>query len=78
MLNRILSFGAVVAVALGALALPAQAQRTPLVVYTAMENDQLKAFKDAIEAAVPDVDIQWVRDFDRRHHRALPGRESGA
>ena len=62
MLKGILSFGAVVAVALGALALPAQAQRTPLVVYTAMENDQLKAFKDAIEAAVPDVDIQWVRD----------------
>ena len=62
MLKGILSFGAVAAVALGALALPAQAQRTPLVVYTAMENDQLKAFKDAIEAAVPDVDIQWVRD----------------
>ena len=62
MLKRLLSFGAVVAVAFGALALPAAAQRTPLVVYTAMENDQLKAFKDAIEAAVPDVEIQWVRD----------------
>jgi iron(III) transport system substrate-binding protein len=62
MLNRRLSFGAVVAVALGMLALPAHAQKTPLTVYTAIENDQLKPFKDAIEAAVPDVEIQWVRD----------------
>ncbi len=62
MLKRSLSFGAVIAVALGMLALPANAQRTPLTVYTAMENDQLKAFKDAIEATVTDVDIQWVRD----------------
>jgi iron(III) transport system substrate-binding protein len=62
MLKRSLSVGAVIAVALGMLALPANAQRTPLTVYTALENDQLKAFKDAIEAAVTDVDIQWVRD----------------
>jgi iron(III) transport system substrate-binding protein len=38
------------------------AQKTPLTVYTALENDQLKIFKDAIEKDVPDVDIQWVRD----------------
>ena len=62
MLKRRLSFGATVAVALGMLALPAQAQKTQLTVYTAIENDQLKPFKDTIEAAVPDVDIQWVRD----------------
>lgn len=62
MLNRLLSLGAAAAVALAALALPAHAQKTPLTVYTAMENDQLKTFKDAIEAAVPEVDIQWVRD----------------
>ncbi|HEU4377327.1 MAG TPA: putative 2-aminoethylphosphonate ABC transporter substrate-binding protein [Hyphomicrobiaceae bacterium] len=61
MLKRLLPFGAAIA-ALGMLALPAQAQKTPLTVYTAIENDQLKPFKDAIEAAVPDVDIQWVRD----------------
>ena len=62
MLKRNLSLAAVITVALGMLALPANAQRTPLTVYTAMENDQLKAFKDAIEAAVTDVEIQWVRD----------------
>ncbi len=41
---------------------PALAQKTPLTVYTALENDQLKIYKDEIEKAVPDVDIQWVRD----------------
>jgi iron(III) transport system substrate-binding protein len=61
MLTRLLSFGAAASVVL-ALALPAHAQKTQLTVYTAMENDQLKAFKDTIEAAVPEVDIQWVRD----------------
>lgn len=62
MLKRGLSFGIAVATALAMLALPAVAQKTTLTVYTAMENDQLKAFKDAIEAVVTDVDIQWVRD----------------
>jgi iron(III) transport system substrate-binding protein len=62
MLKRGLSFGIAVVSALGMLALPAVAQKTTLTVYTAMENDQLKAFKDAIEAAMTDVDIQWVRD----------------
>jgi iron(III) transport system substrate-binding protein len=38
------------------------AQKTPLTVYTALENDQLKIFKEAIEKDVTDVDIQWVRD----------------
>jgi iron(III) transport system substrate-binding protein len=40
----------------------ALAQRTPLLVYTALETDQLKGFKDSIEAAVKDVEIRWVRD----------------
>jgi len=40
----------------------ALAQRTPLLVYTALETDQLKAYKDAFEAAVKDVEIRWVRD----------------
>lgn len=40
----------------------AMAQKTSLSVYTALENDQLKIFKDAIEKDVPGVDIQWVRD----------------
>jgi iron(III) transport system substrate-binding protein len=41
---------------------PALAQKTPLTVYTALENDQLKIYKDEIEKAVPEVDVQWVRD----------------
>jgi iron(III) transport system substrate-binding protein len=40
----------------------AQAQKTQIVTYTALENDQLNAFKAAIEAAVPEASIQWVRD----------------
>jgi iron(III) transport system substrate-binding protein len=44
------------------LAMPALAQKTKLTVYTAIENDQLKPFKDAIEKAVPSVEIAWVRD----------------
>lgn len=36
--------------------------RTPLTVYTALENDQLEPVKQAIEAAVPEVEVVWVRD----------------
>ncbi len=36
--------------------------RTRVTVYTALENDQLQPFKQAIEADVPDVEISWVRD----------------
>lgn len=51
----------------GALALvmgvAAQAQeRTALTVYTALENDQLEPIKQAIEEAVPEVEVVWVRD----------------
>jgi iron(III) transport system substrate-binding protein len=38
------------------------AQRTPILVYTAIETDQLKSYKDAFESAVKDVEIRWVRD----------------
>src|SRR5437870_11809487 len=41
---------------------PAAAQRTKLTIYTALENDQLGPFKQSIEAAVPDVEVVWVRD----------------
>lgn len=44
-----------------ALAGPVDA-RTPLTVYTALENDQLGPFRAAIEEAVPDVEVVWVRD----------------
>lgn len=36
--------------------------RTPLTIYTAVENDQLEPFKKAIEAAVPEAEVVWVRD----------------
>lgn len=47
-----------------ALALPgvAQAQKTKVTIYTALENDQLGPFKASIEKAVPGADVVWVRD----------------
>src|SRR5262245_8999419 len=37
-------------------------QRTRVTVYTALENDQIGPYKQALEAEVKDVDIAWVRD----------------
>src|SRR5262245_10348389 len=45
-----------------AFAVPAAAQKTELLVYTALETDQLKAYQEAFNKAVPDVEIKWVRD----------------
>jgi iron(III) transport system substrate-binding protein len=47
-----------------ALALPgvAEAQRTKVTVYTALENDQLAPVKASIEKAVPEAEVVWVRD----------------
>ncbi len=56
-----LAFGLATALGLG-MPLPAEAQRTKLTIYTALENDQLGPFKTAIEAAVPEVEVVWVRD----------------
>ena len=47
---------------LAASATLALAQRTPLLVYTALETDQLKGYKDLFESKVKDVEIRWVRD----------------
>lgn len=41
---------------------PAAAQRTKVTIYTSLENDQLGPFKQAIEAAVPEAEVVWVRD----------------
>ena len=41
---------------------PALAQKTAITAYTALENDQLAIYKAEIEKAVPEADIQWVRD----------------
>jgi iron(III) transport system substrate-binding protein len=60
MLKRLLQLSSVLALALSAsLAL---AQRTPILVYTALETDQLKSYKDTFEKSVKDVEIRWVRD----------------
>jgi iron(III) transport system substrate-binding protein len=40
----------------------AQASAEELTVYTAIEADQLKSYKEAFEQDVPDVTIRWVRD----------------
>ena len=60
MLKRLLQLLAMTALAAsGSLAL---AQKTPILVYTALETDQLKAYKDGFEKHVKDVEIRWVRD----------------
>ncbi len=51
-------FGALL---LASVALTAQA-KTELIVYTAVEADELAKFKQAIEADNPDLDLKWVRD----------------
>ena len=48
--------------ALVAAAGSAVAQRTQLLVYTALETDQLKAYEQGFYKEVPDVEIRWVRD----------------
>ena len=49
----------VMAAGLGA---TAAAAKTDLLVYTAVEADELSKFKRAFEKDVPDVNIKWVRD----------------
>lgn len=43
-------------------AAPALAQKTELLVYTALETDQIKAYEEAFKKAHPNIDIKWVRD----------------
>jgi iron(III) transport system substrate-binding protein len=40
----------------------AAAQKTTLLVYTALETDQLKAYQEGFNKAYPDVELKWVRD----------------
>ena len=57
--------GALTAVAMAAvlaLAPQAHAQKTQITVYTALENEQLKPYKDAFEKENPNIEIVWVRD----------------
>ncbi len=36
--------------------------KTPLLVYTALETDQLKAYQEAFNKVEPSIEIKWVRD----------------
>ena len=47
---------------LGLVAGSALAQKTQLLVYTALETDQLKAYQEAFNKVEPHIEIKWVRD----------------
>ena len=53
----------VIAAALLSLAAsPALAQKTELLVYTALETDQLKAYAESFQKTNPDIELKFVRD----------------
>jgi iron(III) transport system substrate-binding protein len=52
----------VLALGLAAIAAGAFAQKTQLLVYTALETDQLKAYQEGFNKSYPDIDVKWVRD----------------
>src|SRR6202165_6135096 len=54
--------GIVGGIALASIAGPALAQKTELLVYTALETDQIKAYEEAFKKANPNIDVKWVRD----------------
>ncbi len=45
-----------------ALAGTAFAQKTTLLVYTALETDQLKAYQEGFNKVEPNIELKWVRD----------------
>ena len=45
-----------------ALTSTAFAEKTQLLVYTALETDQLKAYQEGFNKTNPDIEIKWVRD----------------
>ena len=61
-MRRIPGIAPLLACAALSLAASAQAQKTTLLVYTALETDQLKAYQEGFNKAYPDVDLKWVRD----------------
>ncbi|HET7525966.1 MAG TPA: putative 2-aminoethylphosphonate ABC transporter substrate-binding protein [Burkholderiaceae bacterium] len=40
----------------------ASAQKTTLLVYTALETDQIKAYQEGFNKVEPNIEIKWVRD----------------
>src|SRR5213076_2397890 len=57
-----LALKSLAALAVCAFAAGAFAQKTQLLVYTALETDQIKAYQEGLNKSYPDVDIKWVRD----------------
>ena len=55
-------FKSLLAVGLVAVSGLAAAQKTQLLVYTALETDQLKAYQEGFNKAYPDIELKWVRD----------------
>src|ERR1700704_3008804 len=45
-----------------AFAAPAWAQKTELLVYTALETDQLKAYTESFQKTNPNIELKFVRD----------------
>jgi iron(III) transport system substrate-binding protein len=62
MLKRAWTWTLAAGAAVGLMAGSALAQKTTLTVYTALENDQLKPYKEAFEKDNPNIEISWVRD----------------
>jgi iron(III) transport system substrate-binding protein len=50
------------AITLALVAGGAAAQKTQLLVYTALETDQLKAYQEGFNKVEPNIEIKWVRD----------------
>jgi iron(III) transport system substrate-binding protein len=55
-------FAAVAAVVLAAIAGAAGAQKTQLLVYTALETDQIKAYQESFNKSYPNIELKFVRD----------------
>lgn len=55
-------FAAVAAVVLAAIAGVAGAQKTQLLVYTALETDQIKAYQESFNKSYPNIELKFVRD----------------
>lgn len=62
MLRHSLKLAVMAGTAIAVMAGAAFAQKTTVTVYTALENDQLKPYKEAFEKVNPNIEIAWVRD----------------
>jgi iron(III) transport system substrate-binding protein len=61
-MRRSVFVSSLLATVLAAVCGTAIAQKTQLLVYTALETDQLKAYEEGFRRAQPDIEIKWVRD----------------